>query len=220
MTSMKEYRLGYGSAVAVTVEVAVFAAELIWYLISPSPAADAVSYIACMLLAPTYVTMIACTPAVTGEGSGSFTRAALALAAMYGVLCAGVYYLQLSVLRLGTYPASPDALVMLRFTPGSPAFALDMLGYTFMCLSTLVLVPAIPGKGSERVLKIFCAINGFLAVPTLIFPALRFAQAGTGASGSFGSIVLLFWCVVFIPIPIVYARLFKERGELAASAVS
>lgn len=205
----KEFRLGYWMAIVVTVEVAVFAVELAWYLVAPSAALNNVSYIACMLLAPSYVTMVACIPLVSSKGSRSFTGAALGLAAMYGVLCASVYYLQLSVVRLGTYPASAGALAMIRFTPGSPAFALDMLGYTFMCLSTLVLVPAISGTGQGKVLKIFCAINGFLAVPTVVFPALRFSQGGSGSSDAFGCIVLLFWCVIFLPIPIVYARLFR-----------
>lgn len=212
MSSERELRLGYWMAIVVAVEVAVFAMELVWYLIAPSAAANIVSYIACMLLAPSFVTMIACTPLVSREGSRSFTRAALGLAAMYGVLCAGNYYLQFSVLRLGTYPASADALSLVRFTSGSPAFALDMLGYSFMCLSTLVLVPAITGTGAEKVLKIFCAINGFLAVPTLVFPAMRFSQSGAGSSDAFGCVVLLFWCIIFLPIPIILARLF--RGKL------
>ena len=106
----RELRLGYWMAIVVTLEVAVFAVELVWYLVAPSDELNNVSYIACLLLAPSYVTMIACTPLVSPEGTRSFTRAALGLAAMYGVLCAGVYYLQLSVLRLGTFPASTDAL--------------------------------------------------------------------------------------------------------------
>jgi hypothetical protein len=214
--SENELRLGYWSSVAVTVCVALFAAELVWNLVAPSAAADNVSYIVCLLLAPAYVTMIACTPLVSREGSRSFTRAALGLAAMYGVLCPSVYYLQLSVLRLGMFPASADALSMLHFAPGSPAFALDMLGYTFMCLSTLALVPAIAGKGVVKTLKVFCAINGFLAVPTLVFPALKFSQQGAGSSGTFGSLALLLWCVIFLPIPIIYSRLFR-RGDAVKS---
>jgi hypothetical protein len=208
--SKNEIRLGYWSSIAVAVWVAAFAAELAWYLVAPSAAADIVSYIVSLLLAPSFVIMIACTPLLSRDGSRVFTRAALGFAAMYAVLCTGVYYLQLSVVRLGTFPASADAMSMLRYLPGSPAFALDMLGYTFMCLSTLALVPAISGKGAEKTLKVFCAINGFLSVPTLVFPALRFSQQGTGASGSFGSVVLLVWCVIFIPIPIIYSRLFGK----------
>jgi hypothetical protein len=143
-------------AIAVAVEVGVFAVELAWYLIAPSVWLNNVSYVACMLLAPSFVTMIACTPLVSREGGRSFTRAALGLAAMYGVLCAG--------------------------------------------------------KGAEKVLKVFCAINGFLAVPTVVFPAMRFSQSGTGSSDAFGVLVLLFWCIIFLPIPITFARLF--RGKL------
>ena len=215
MSSTREFQLGYWAAIAVTAEVAVFAAELVWYLIAPSAAADAVSYIVCLLLAPTYVTMVACTPLASSEGSRSFTRAALGLAAMYAVLCSGTYYLQLSVVRLGIYPAPEGSLGLFRFTNGSPAFALDMLGYFFMCLSTLALIPAIPGRGEETVLKVFCAINGALAVPTIVFPALRFSQQGTGSSGAFGSVVLLVWCAVFLPIPFIYARLFRRRMQAA-----
>jgi hypothetical protein len=216
MQSEKELRLGYWSAIAVVVWVTLFAVELVWYLIAPSAAANNVSYIVCLLLAPSYVTMIACVPGVAVEGRRTFTRAALALATMYGVLCASVYYLQLSVLRLGTYPASADALSILRFTPGSPAFALDMLGYTFLCLSVFALVPTTTGRGAEKVLKVFCVINGVLAVPTLVFPALRLSQSGTGASDSFGCLVLLLWCVLFLPIPIIYTRLFRQKRSAGA----
>jgi len=215
MSSTREFRLGYWAAVTVTVEVAIFAAELVWYLAAPSAAADTVSYIGCLLLAPTYVTMVACTPLASSEGSRSFTRAALGLAAMYAVLCAGTYYLQLSVVRLGLYPAPVGALGLFRFTNGSPAFALDMLGYFFMCLSTLLLVPAIPRGGEQTVLRVFCTINGALGVPTLVFPALAFSQQGTGSSGAFGSVVLLVWCAVFLPIPFIYARLFRRKMQTA-----
>jgi hypothetical protein len=51
-------------------------------------AADSVSYLVCLLLAPSYVVMIACTPLVSRERSRAFTRAARGLAAMYAVLCA------------------------------------------------------------------------------------------------------------------------------------
>ena len=49
---------------------AVFATELLWYLIAPPAAADAVSCVVRLLLAPTHVPMIACTPLVSSEGSG------------------------------------------------------------------------------------------------------------------------------------------------------
>ncbi len=219
MSSIKEYRLGRWAAILVTAEVAVFAAELIWYLVAPSDAANIVSYIACLLLAPSFVTMIACTPLVSVEGSRTYTRAALGLAAMYAVLCSSVYYLQLTVIRLNTYAVSADAMRLLLFTTGSPARALDMLGYTFMGLSTLALVPALAGRGQVRVLKLFCGLNGLLAIPTLVFPALMVSQQGSGASDAFGCIVLLVWCAIFLPIPIISARLFRAGQRAAGSSV-
>jgi len=86
-----------------------------------------------------------------------------------------------------------------------------------MCLSTLVLVPAITGKGAEKVLKIFCAINGFLAVPTLVFTAMRFSQSGAGSSDAFGCVVLLFFCIIFLPVPIIFARLFRAKLKQAST---
>ncbi len=46
------------------VEMAAFAVELVRYLIAPSATANNVSYILCLLLALTFVTMIVCTPLV------------------------------------------------------------------------------------------------------------------------------------------------------------
>ncbi|HMO42994.1 MAG TPA: hypothetical protein PKB04_06665 [Phenylobacterium sp.] len=49
-------------------------------------------------------------------------------------------------------------------TPGMPATAVDLLGYTYMSLATLLLAPAFPGR---RWLQISLVANGLLA-PALI----------------------------------------------------
>lgn len=103
-----------------------------------------------------------------------------------------------------------DSLKLVAFVPGSPAFALDMLGYTFLCLSTLAAAFTLTDP-RDRALRVLCIAHGALALPTAAAPVMNgLFRSNGGQANDTGSWVLLAWCALFTPIPLLFARLFRR----------
>lgn len=134
---------------------------------------------------------------------------ALVAAILYASFCSGNYSLQLAVFTTNPLSHPEDVLKLVRFVPGSPTFALEMLGYVFLCLSTLAAGFTIT-KSTDRALKILCLVHGAIALPTLASPILSgiFRSSGGGAN-DIGSYILLFWCALFTPLAVLFARYFR-----------
>jgi len=98
----------------------------------------------------------------------------------------------------------------ISFVPGSLVFAIDMLGYSFLCLSTLAAGFALV-EARNKVLRVLCFFHGALAVPTLASPIISgIFRSTSGQTNDTGNYVLVFWCVVFVPIALLFMRYFKE----------
>lgn len=91
----------------------------------------------------------------------------------------------------------------------------DMLSYGFMCLATLAISQIFADDNNAKWLRRFCIIHGVLFAPTIIYPVLSFAQDQTSVEMAkrSGSLALLGWCIVFLPIPILLNRYFKAIHE-------
>jgi len=96
------------------------------------------------------------------------------------------------------------------FVPGSLTFAMDMLGYGFLCLSTFAAGFALV-EARDKALKALCFFHGAIAVPTFAAPIISgiFLSPG-GQTNDIGSYILLFWCIVFVPIALLFVRYFTE----------
>jgi hypothetical protein len=128
---------------------------------------------------------------------------------MYAPLCISTYFLQLSVVAFNPLNLSKEVLMAITFKPGSPMFAIDMLGYGFLCLSTLAAGFALIHK-KDRALRALCFFHGALVVPTLAAPIISGAfLTASGETDFTGHFVLLFWCLVFVPIALLFMRYFK-----------
>ena len=137
----------------------------------------------------------------------------LAAALIYAPFCISTYFLQLSIVAINPLGLSAEVIKALQFEPGSPMFALDMLGYGFLCLSTLAAAFALV-KTKDRMLRTLCLFHGGLALPTFLAPIISgLFQSTSGEVNNTGSIVLLFWCAVFLPIAILFMRYFKTSPE-------
>ena len=133
---------------------------------------------------------------------------ALCAALVYGPFVTAVYFTQLAVVMPNPLGVSPDVLKLVAFKPGSQAFALDMLGYAFLCLSTLAAAFALTDP-RDRALRTLCLIHGALVIPTLAAPIMSgiFGPA-SGQANDIGTYVLLAWCAIFLPIALLFARHF------------
>jgi hypothetical protein len=57
-----------------------------------------------------------------------------------------------------------------------------------------------------------------MAVPTLASPIISGVFLSTsGETDNTGNYVLLFWCIVFVPIALLFMRYFKEGQRLGVS---
>jgi hypothetical protein len=198
--------------------VAGFALSLVIGLLSPSYAADALSFITCLVFPASFVAMMVSIHHTTPPEKRVWSQLGLSFSIIYAVMCSIVYYIQLVVVRTNSLGVSSDAMALFTFTPGSVMFAVDMLGYGFLTLATLVASPAFGESVRERWLKRLFFVHGLFALPTIVFPAFQFSQdAGSVESASQGgSFALLFWCLLFLPISTILAVHFRHLQNRTA----
>jgi len=203
------FAIGRAAALVIGAVTIVFAVSLIWEVINYSEFAKNLGYVASLLLAISVVIMMACFYDVTREPLKMFGLLALVSSILYAPFCISTYFLQLSIVASNPLNLSGEVLKAITFKPGSPTFAIDMLGYGFLCLSTLVAGFAL-AEAKDKVLRALCFFHGALAVPTFAAPIISgIFRSPSGQTNDTGSYVLLFWCIVFVPIALLFMRYFK-----------
>ena len=66
-------------------------------------------------------------------------------------------------------------------------------------------------EAKDKALRVLCFFHGALAVSTLVGPLMSGMYLSTSGETDFtGYYVLLFWCIVFVPITLLFMRYFKE----------
>jgi hypothetical protein len=209
MNKNSSFVIGRVAALSIAISTIIFAVSLIWEMINLSEFAKNLGYIASIFIALSVVIIMACFYDVTREQSKIFGLLALVFAIMYAPFCIATYFLQLSIVATNPLGLSSEVLDALTFKPGSPMFAADMLGYCFLCLSTLAAGFAFTEK-KDKILRILCFFHGALVVPTAASPILSGLFLTGGETDFTGHYVLLFWCAVFVPIALLFMRYFQE----------
>ena len=115
-----------------------------------------------------------------------------------------VYYTQLSFLRMGS--PSPEALSILKYTPGSAFFAIEILGYFVMSLSVLCLGLTIT-DGLLRKLFVGMGIWGGTCIVVPLLPFMYESDSSSSAD-AFGFTASFLWAVLFFPLMIMLARYY------------
>lgn len=180
-----------------------------------TPIGLAVLLVPSLLLGPVFVVMVAALHQAAPPERRVFTLAAVAFAAIYATLNCAIYFGQLTFVAPRLAKGDVADIQGLLFVPyKSFLFAVDLLGYSFMSLSTLF---AAFGLGrSQRMAKAALIANGLL-LPALAlqmyFPWLIWI----------GSL----WAVTFPLAAILVARFFaglavaggRRAGLLSAAGV-
>jgi len=206
--------IGRAAALFIAIETIIFAFSLIWGVIFHTEFDQNLGYIASLLLAISVVIMMACFYDSTREQLKIFGLLALVSSVIYTPLCMSNYFLQLSIVAFNPLNLSGEVLRALDFKPGSPTFAMDMLGYGFLCLSTFAAGLALV-EARDKVLRALCFFHGAIAIPTFAAPIISgIFLSPSGQTNDIGSYILLFWCIVFVPIALLFMRYFKERQGL------
>lgn len=166
-------------------------------------------FIVCFFLAISYVVVANSLCSVASPRAKIWGRLTASFANIYAVYICLVYYSQLTVVHLGLVPQG--SLPLIEFVPGTWLFAVDMLGYTFLALSTLAAAFLFGNRGLERTIRVLLIVHGALAIPVALFPALPLFGTAQGVQSASlgGSFALLAWCVVFAPVCFLLARYFS-----------
>ena len=171
MKKQSSSSIGRITALLIAYETIIFAISLIWEFINQSELASDLGYFSSLLIAGSVVMMMASFADLNRDPSRLFGSLALVSATIYAPLCIATYYLQLSTITSNSLNLSREVLEVITFKPSCPIFAIDMLGYCFLCLSTLAAGFALTEQ-KDRILKALCFFHEALAVPTIVSPIL------------------------------------------------
>ena len=110
-----------------------------------------------------------------------WSLAAVAFATAYTVLISTVYYVQLTFVGPHLARGEMEGIAPFVFVPfDSYLYAVDILGYTFMSVSTLFAARVFTGGGLQRVAHWFLTANGllipFLALQMYVHPLIWIAS--------------------------------------------
>lgn len=140
-----------------------------------------------------------------------FANIAISIATVYCTFASIIYFTQL-VPTVRLQLMSEENLKIFANYPGSLFFALDMLGYAYLCLSLFFVALAI----KKGLLKTFLYVHTILfLIPTFCVPFLKmFYTQINNTQNSEGSLVLVGWGIVFIPICFLFLKYFWDKKKL------
>ncbi len=127
-----------------------------------------------------------------------WSHTALVFATIYATLISIVYFVQLTLVAPRMAQGQTEGIEVFLFVPfDSFLYAVDILGYSFMSLSTLFAAQVFTGGGLERVVRLFLLANGllvpFLALQLYVHELIWIASLwAITFPGSTGSLAILF----------------------------
>lgn len=175
---------------------------------------DALSFTVCLVLSWAYVLAACAFTAFVPPQRAAVALGGVATAVLYALLINLVYFTQLTTVAQGA--AAPEVLGALRMLPGTWMFALDILGYGIMGLSTLLIGCALVPEGrAEALLRRLLMLHGIFFPICVVMP-MTGIFAGGESSGwmASGAPVLLVWCVYFAPVMALGTRYFAKKVTL------
>jgi uncharacterized membrane protein (DUF441 family) len=122
-----------------------------------------------LLLAFAFVVTMVCVHHYAPAAKKVWSHIGIAFATAYASLIGIVYFTQLTIVVPHLVRGDVAGIEFLRFVPfDSFLYAVDILGYSFMSLSTLFAAAVFAGGRLERTTRLFLIANGLL-VPFLAF---------------------------------------------------
>jgi hypothetical protein len=134
-----------------------------------------------LLLGSSFLVLIAALHRLAPADTRVFSQVALAFATVYATLISMVYFVQVTLVAPRLAAGDTAGIEFLLFVPyRSFLFAVDLLGYSFMCLAALfaafALPPQISGARTARSLLVLNgAITPFLALQMFMPELIWFA---------------------------------------------
>jgi len=196
-------KIGTIAALANVLSVSIFALATIFVW-------PFVAYFSSMFIAFSFVPMVCAFSAQATPDARTAGNTAVIFAGMYAVFIVIIYFTQLTTLRNETL--SPEMTTLLDYSAFSWFFNLNLMGYGLMSLSTFFAGLTLRvRKKSHGVLKFMLLGHGIFFISGIIMPMLGVFSAMDDAH-FIGSLILLIWCAIFIPIGMLsYFYLQEEK---------
>lgn len=116
-----------------------------------------------LLLGPSFLVLTVSIHYVAAPERRVWSHAAVAFATAYMVLVSTVYFVQLTLITPRLAQGRVEGIEPFLFVPfDSFLYAVDILGYSFMSVSTLFASRVFRGGGLERIVRTFLTANGLL----------------------------------------------------------
>jgi len=167
------------------------------------------SYFTSIFIAFGFIPMICSYYIFTNNENKSLGIIALSFSIMYGILILIVYYAQITTIR--NTNLSDELIGLLDYSRFGLFFNYNLLGYAFMSLATFFVGIKLEIKSrQEKFLKYFLCIHGIFFISCFIMPILGMFKPNMESGNLIGTIILLFWCIYFMPICILSYKYFKN----------
>lgn len=169
------------------------------------------SYLSSIFIALGFIPMVCSYLVFINNENKSLGFIALSFAIIYAILIMIVYYTQLTTVRLTNLSDEIDGL--LNYSKFGLFFNYDLLGYAFMALATFFIGIKLEIKNKqEKILKYLLCIHGIFAIACFLLPILGVFSANMAGGDIIGIIILVFWCIYFMPVCVLSYKYFKNRG--------
>jgi hypothetical protein len=158
-----------------------------------------------LLLGSSFLVLVVSIHQLASPERQIWSQAAVAFATAYTVLISIVYFIQLTLVVPRVMRGQIEGIEVFLFVPfDSFLYAVDILGYSFMSLSTIFAARVFTDRGLERVVRLFLTANGFL----LPFIALQMY---------FHLLIWIaaLWAVIFPGATVSLAILFRQSSTTA-----
>jgi hypothetical protein len=192
--------------------IAIFFVTLCCSFFSSSKIFSMISYLVCIFLSWSFIIVTIANDRLAKDSKKIASSAAKLFAVIYSVFVSIVYFTQLTVVNQNVL--GEQIVNAFNFTySGSWLFSLDLIGYGIMALSTLFLALSLNVKNKfDKALKILLYIHSVFIV-CIFMPMTDIFLKGSNNANS-GTFALMFWCLMFIPIALLYFCHFKKEENL------
>lgn len=151
-----------------------------------------------LLLGSSFLVLTVSIHQITLPEKRIWSHTAVAFATVYAVLISIVYFVQLTLVLPRLVSGQSEGIEVFLFIPfDSFLYAVDILGYSFMSVSTLFAAMVFAGGGLEGIVRAFLTANGlllpFIALQMYFHPLIWIAALwAVTFPGSTWSLAILF----------------------------
>jgi hypothetical protein len=162
-----------------------------------------------ILLAPTFVVLMACIHAYAAEPKKIYSRVGLAFALVYAVVILVDYYLQLTVVVPSLQAGETEGLSLLtQYDPHGLFIALETLGYSMLTVALLFAAPVFTGGRAEHAIRWLFTLSFVLAVVAFVGLALL----GHDLVAFEVTVLMIIW-IVLIASGVLLGVVFRRAGQ-------